>query len=77
MREELHPLEQLLWNCMKSRLVDFVCLGRKRSANSKLVFLNHTQSPAQHNSLGRHGIKPLPVSPGKWMVLEWDIRAPV
>lgn len=41
MREELHPLEQLLWNCMNSRLMDFVCLGRKRSANSKLVFLNH------------------------------------
>lgn len=36
MREELHPLEQLLWICMKSRPVDFVCLGRKRPANSKL-----------------------------------------
>lgn len=36
MREELHPLERLLWICMNSRLVDFVCLGRKRRADSKL-----------------------------------------
>lgn len=34
-REELHPVEQL-WIWIKSRLVDFVCLGRKRPANSKV-----------------------------------------
>lgn len=37
MREKMHPVDQLLWFCIKSRFVYFVCLGRKRSANSKFT----------------------------------------